>query len=109
MEPSQKKNPREQQKSITFDFHGVGVRVNSEDEDWLDAVKHDFSFFTSPIESAHLTVSLICQTPRYEELPILTSAVSTPRNITFADRENTYIDYFGKALNIYNHKQHLQS
>ena len=93
---------------LQFDFYGVGVRVESNEQDFLSAVELDFSYFLGNAGHPSLELTLTNSKPDYERLPELTCSFATPRNICFSDGRFTYIDYFGQGLNIYdkqaNHK-----
>lgn len=88
-----------------FSFHGIGVAVESPDQRLLDAVRHSFSFFSAEIQQADLRITCWPERPDYDSLPELTSSVATPRNISFMGNGLVYIDYFGRALNIYNPRE----
>jgi hypothetical protein len=88
-----------------FDFHGVVAALESTDSALLDAARHDFSYFeVARTVSPHLHIEYRNEEPDYDRLPELTSSVATPRNISFTGPDSglIYIDYFGRALNIYN-------
>jgi hypothetical protein len=89
----------------TFSFHGVSVLVESPDYKLLAAVQHDFSFFAANIPKPDLRIECRLEKPDYDRLPGLTSSLATPRNICFMGNGLVYIDYFGRALNIYNAKE----
>lgn len=87
-----------------FDFYGVGVHAESREEEFLQSVEHDFSYFLAPAAPPSLFVGYEKIPPDYDRLPELTCSLATPRNICFSDGRLTYIDYFGQALNIYDKK-----
>ena len=87
---------------ITFSFYGVGVSVESNEDTILQWLDHDFSFFSAHIDKSDLRIIYHSKSPDYSGLPVMTSSLATPRNICFHREDETYIDYFGKALNIYN-------
>ncbi len=84
-----------------FVFYGVGVRVESTEEEFLSAVEHDFSYFLGTADHYTLHLILTNSKPDYDRLPELTCSFATPRNICFSDERFNYIDYFGQGLNIY--------
>lgn len=91
--------------SLGLSFYQVAVCVESDAVELLQALEHDFSYFVSEIDHCDFKLSYHCQKPDYSSLPAVTASMATPRNICFKDRDNTYIDYFGKALNIYNNQE----
>lgn len=92
-----------------FDFYGVGVRVESNEEDFLSAVEHDFSYFLGTVDHSVIGLTLTNSKPDYDRLPEMTCSFATPRNICFSDGRFSYIDYFGQALNICDrHANHFE-
>lgn len=88
-----------------FNFYGVGVQVESVEEEFLRSVEHDFSYFLAPAILPQLRLAFTKSHPDYDRLPELTCSFATPRNICFSNGSLTYIDYFGQALNIYNRQE----
>lgn len=86
---------------ITFSFYNITVCVESDEDAVLDFIKHDFSYFASSIDSCDLKITYHCQKPDYDKLPEMVSFLATPRNICYKHQKITYVDYFGRALNIY--------
>jgi hypothetical protein len=84
-----------------FAFYGVGVRVESTEDEFLSAIEHDFSYFLGTANHHSLGLTLTNSKPDYDRLPELTCSFATPRNICFSDGRFNYIDYFGQGLNIY--------
>ncbi|MDM7996102.1 MAG: hypothetical protein QUT30_10515 [Acidobacteriota bacterium] len=90
--------------AIHFDFYGVGVLVESLEEEFLRSVEHDFSYFLRPAEAPFLRIEYDRARPDYDSLPEMTCSLVTPRNICFNNGRCAYIDYFGQALNVYDSK-----
>ena len=84
-----------------FDFYGVGVLVESSEEEFQRSVEHDFSYFLGPTTNPFLHIIFSKTRPDYDGIPEMTCSLATPRNICFNNGHRTYIDYFGQALNIY--------
>lgn len=84
-----------------FDFYGAGVRVESPEKEFHLSLEHDFSYFLAPATQHPLQITYERSLPDYDSLPELTCSLATPRNICFGDGRLTYIDYFGKGINIY--------
>jgi hypothetical protein len=87
---------------LSLDFYGVGVALESSEQEFIAAVALDFSYFKHPHSAAALHIVYEPGDPDYDSLPALTCSLATPRNICFSDGDLTYIDYFGRGLNIYN-------
>ena len=83
-----------------FVFHGLAIVIESESASLLDEVRRDFYYFNSADGAASAEFHIVAHAaaPRYEELPSLTAAFITPRNVCYRDGDITYIDYFGRAL-----------
>jgi hypothetical protein len=103
--PEATQSSRDSGHCVTFDFHGVGVAVESDDAAVLDAVRHTFAYFEAPVAAPDLHLDYRSEPPDYDALPELASAIATPRNISFLGDGVTYIDYFGRALNVYELRQ----
>jgi hypothetical protein len=90
----------------SFSFHGVGVTVAASSDEILQAIEHDFSYFLASPGEEGLRLTLHDEKPDYDNLPAMTASGATPRNICYQSGDTTYIDYFGRALNVYNHHDH---
>jgi hypothetical protein len=84
-----------------YDFYGVGVNIESSEEAFHRSLENDFSYFLSSSAPSALHVIFERATPDYDQLPELTCSLATPRNICFGNGRLTYIDYFGRGINIY--------
>jgi hypothetical protein len=87
--------------TVQFDFYGVGVHIKSSEEEFNRSLENDFSYFLSESVQPDLHVIFERSAPDYDRLPELTCTLATPRNICFGDGRLTYIDYFGRGINIY--------
>ncbi|MEO1992346.1 MAG: hypothetical protein ABGW78_10475 [Pirellulales bacterium] len=89
-------------------FYNILVRIRSEDQEILQRVESDFSYFVNDNQdlqaTAYLDILALRRPVDYANLPPLKATVYTPRNICFSKDDTTYIDYFGKALSIYDRK-----
>jgi hypothetical protein len=90
-----------------FDFYGTTVRVDCDDDEVRERIAKDFAWFRAPPAeegagaSAALQIAVALRAPDYESLPPLKARVYTPRNICYPNGDVTYIDYFGRALAVY--------
>lgn len=89
---------------IAFDFHGLVVEVEGADDDVVDEVRRDFSWFSRPVATAHVRLVLERRLPPFEGLPAIPAAFTTPRNICFRHGDVSYLDYFGRGLAIHDRK-----
>ena len=82
-----------------FDFYGVGVHVESLDEEFQRSVEHDFSYILRQTPHPSLKAAYTRSSPDCDGLPEMAASPATPRNICFVNGRRTYVDYFGQALN----------
>jgi hypothetical protein len=88
-----------------FSFHGLTIEVTSPDESLVGQVRRDFVYFRSPpVEQVDMRLTLLREPPSYDHLPAVPATVITPRNVCFRHGDVTYIDYFGRALSVYNRR-----
>lgn len=89
---------------FVLDVHGVVVRVECGDADIAGRLSDDFIQFQCGVEPAAapaIEIVLIREAPRYDDLPAIRASIHTPRNVCYDAGDLTYIDYFGKALAVY--------
>ena len=92
---------------LSLDFHGVRVHVRCPDDEISRRVAKDFSHFAAgdaeaqPTAKPDLTINAYRQAPDYASLPPLKASIYSPRNICYTNGQVTFIDYFGRALSIY--------
>jgi len=93
---------------LHFSFHGITLRVMCDDTEVARRVASDFSFFRTDRERSDQTgdveIEAYRRAPDYDDLPALPAAVYTARNTCYPDGDITYIDYFGRALAVYDRR-----
>jgi hypothetical protein len=92
-----------------FQFYGCRVEVSSREPKLVEEVRRDFLYFRQ--DAAHyfrqdgaqprLRIEMRMAPPPYSELPAVPAAFFTPRNVCFRHGHTMYIDYFGRALAIF--------
>lgn len=88
-----------------FHFYGFTIEVASPDAELVDQVRRDFLHFRVPAaERVDMRVRLLEEAPSYDDLPAVPASIITPRNVCFRDGETTYIDYFGRALGVFDRR-----
>lgn len=89
-----------------FDFYGLVVEVESVADALIREVSRDFSYFARPDVSAGpgFRIALEVGEPGYAGLPPVPAAFLTPRNVCFRAGPLTYIDYFGRALAVFDRR-----
>ena len=85
-----------------FQFYGCGVEVSSREPALVEEVRRDFLYFQQDAAQPRLRIEMRLAPPPYSELPAVPAAFFTPRNVCFRHRQTMYIDYFGRALAIFN-------
>jgi hypothetical protein len=87
-----------------FRFYGYTVGVESATAGLIEQVRRDFLYFHIPAGDGrpNMRLRLVLEPPPYAELPSAPASIITPRNVCFRQDDLTYIDYFGKALAIFN-------
>lgn len=97
--------------ALHFSFHGITLHVCCDDPEVARRVAGDFSYFRVDRETADgsgdFEIKAYRRAPSYEDLPALPATVHTARNICYSDGDITYIDYFGRALAIYDRRASL--
>ena len=86
---------------LELSFHGATATVESADAELRRRVADDFAAFAAAAPAPgreHLTIRAHREPPDYDALPPLAATVHTPRNVCYSWGERTYIDYFGRAL-----------
>src|SRR5579862_360020 len=92
---------------LRFMLYGVGVVVDCADAEVRKRVADDFHYFRCPDADpanrpdAGVRIAAHRQPPDYDNLPPLPATIYSPRNVCYSDGTLTYIDYFGRALSIY--------
>jgi hypothetical protein len=84
-----------------FEFYGCGVEVSSPEASLVDEVRRDFLYFRCPGAECRLRVEMLLEPPPYGELPSVPAAFLTPRNVCFRQGQTMYVDYFGRALAVF--------
>lgn len=93
---------------LYFDFHGILLRVVSNDKKSASFIESDFSYFrVHPSQEKgkpQVNVSVFLREPPYERIPEGTPAIyHTKDAVVYKNGDTRYFDSFGKALVIYNH------
>ena len=85
----------------SFDFYGLTIGVQSEDQGMVEEIVRDFRFFKVDQAEDEITVKISLSPPDYEGLPDLPAQFITPRNVCYKDQGRVIIDYSGRALSIH--------
>jgi len=85
-----------------FDVYGLVIEVSSACPELVEEIRRDFTYFHTPEATRVVHVEMRLMPPPYDELPALSAAFFTPRNVCFQHATGTYIDYFGQGLAVFN-------
>ena len=86
-----------------FSFYGFALEVTSPAAHLVEQVRRDFlHFHTTSQQDVDMRLRLLPEPPCYDELPSVPATVITPRNVCFLNGQVSYIDYFGRALSVFN-------
>lgn len=86
-----------------FDFHGLAVDIEVEDDRTAESVWRDWKYFPRRQACpAEITIRLHREAPAFERVPALDAALVTPRNVCYRLDGIEYLDYFGRGLAIGN-------
>ena len=88
-----------------FDFYGLTIEVSSSSAGVVDEVRRDFAYFRVPAGQGQVRVEMRLTPPPYAELPSLPASIFTPRNVCFQNSKQTYIDYFGQGLAVFDRQE----
>lgn len=92
------------QDTIFFDFFGFRVAVRGHNNNVLQDVHRDFSYFRTEPGEAQALLELSAEPGPRDIMPPLKAALQTPRNTVYREGNLSYLDYFGRALVIYQTK-----
>lgn len=85
----------------SFDFFGLRLTVAGWPE-IVEATDLDFAWFRAPGDSdADVTVDVRQGTPSLDGLPALSASFCTTRNVVYQWDQRTIVDYFGRALVVF--------
>ncbi len=85
-----------------FDVYGYRFVVRGPGRIVCEGIAEDFAFFSRELCTQPVEISLMEARPPFEQIPVSDAILYTPRNVVYADLENRYVDFHGKALGIHN-------
>jgi hypothetical protein len=90
--------------STRLEVHGLGVAVRGDWPKVLEQVRLDFAWFEHAAPAAgraDVEVTIERRPPDFEALGDGVASFVTPRNVVYQDGRNTIVDYFGRAVSVY--------
>jgi hypothetical protein len=88
--------------SRSFDVHGLRILVEGDWPEVIESVRLDFAWFEDPsVTAPHIRVEVVREEPRFDEFGDVVASFVTPRNVVYQDGPRTIIDYFGRAVSVF--------
>jgi hypothetical protein len=88
-----------------FEFHGLEVCVGGDWPELVDEVRRDFAWFERPLPAPGprdpIRVRIERGPPDFDSWGPLESSFVTPRNVVYRHGATSVVDYFGRALAVY--------
>lgn len=96
-----------------LDVYGLRIRIAGAWPEVVDAATLDFAWFeVSTSQAVDLEIVIERATPDYDAFGELTASFITPRNVVYQKGGTTIVDYFGKAVSVFDREAarvHFQS
>ena len=89
----------------SFNFYGLKIAVQSDNESLNGEIIRDFRYFNTDIDEGNIMIEMQLKSPEYDGLPDLPAQFITPRNVCYKDNNRTLIDYSGRALSIHDREK----
>src|SRR5438105_2386884 len=95
------------QGTVRLDVYGLQVSVDGDWPEVLSALRRDFAWFADDghADGAAVGVTVRRRPPQPERFGDVPQAFITTRNAVFQSGETTVIDYFGRALAVYDRRR----
>lgn len=93
--------------SARFDVHGLRFEITSDWAEVVEAIRLDFAWFEQPQRGtgAVVEVTIERRPPDFERFGELPATFVTPRNVVYQDNGRTIVDYFGRAVSVYDRRR----
>lgn len=93
-------------RSRSFDLYGLSVVVDGDWPDVINAVGLDFTWFETSLADAPPAIHIVVER-RQPDFGAFAGAVNvfvTPRNVVYQEDGRTIVDYFGRALSVFDRR-----
>ncbi len=90
--------------SIYFNFYDLWVQVNAQDDEVLELLKNDFSFFyveKGTSRNTFLSLDIFKESPKVELIPQTVASMQSSSCITYEFNGKRFNNYYDKALGIF--------
>ncbi|MFH1850431.1 MAG: hypothetical protein ABH879_09725 [archaeon] len=90
--------------SVFLDFYGVRARLESDNRGIIDSMEFHFRYFVADEAADHeITIRIFHEKIDYSVLPYAEASSHAPHSFSYDLRQYRIVDYFGRALAIYNY------
>ena len=91
--------------TVAFDIYGLRVTVGGDWPEVVEDVRRDFAWFEAePAGSADVEIVVEGRDPDFEAFGPLSASFVTPRNVVYNADGLTVVDYFGRALSVFDRR-----
>jgi hypothetical protein len=86
-----------------LDVHGLRIQVEGDWPEVIEALRLDFAWFAVPglADEPDIRVEIARRPPPFDEFGDVVASFITPRNVVYQEDGRTIIDYFGRAVSIF--------
>jgi hypothetical protein len=85
-----------------LDVYGLKIAVGGEWDEVVEAIRLDFAWFEqNDAQNVAVAVEIERRPPDFAVFGELVAAFVTPRNVVYQDNGRTVVDYFGRAVSVY--------
>ena len=88
--------------SVSLDFYGLKLRLDSADKGTVEAIRRDFSHFETESAIPQVSIEVFDEKPDYRALPDLKASIHTLNYVCFMGKGDIYTDYHGQGLRVFN-------
>lgn len=87
---------------LSLRFHGLSVSVTGDWPEVMEGLRADFTWFAvSAAGGAEVEIEIERVAPDFGQAGDIEASFVTPRNVVYQQRDRALIDYFGRALSVY--------
>lgn len=91
--------------AVDLSFYGLGVSISGDWPQVIEDLRQDFAWFgAGGAQAPGVAVTIERKIPDFGAAGELVASFITPRNVVYQDGERALIDYFGKALSVYDRR-----
>jgi hypothetical protein len=95
---------------VHFDAYGLRYSLGGDWPELVEDIRLDFAWFErqTPLEGSDLEIEVMRGSPELDRFGDIPASFVTTRNVVFQDGDRTIVDYFGRALAVFDRgRNHL--